>query len=60
MEQPGKTPERREKMNTQAQAQAQAQAAILRGKRDAPLFASPWMALFLLLRREWTTPRAKK
>lgn len=45
-------------MNTQAQAQAQ--AAILRGKRDAPLFASPWMALFLLLRREWTTPRAKK
>lgn len=41
-------------MNTQAQA------AILRGKRDAPLFASPWMALFLLLRREWTTPRAKK
>lgn len=28
-------------------------------KRDLPLFASPWMALFVLLRRELTTPRVE-
>jgi hypothetical protein len=30
-----------------------------RRKRDLPLFASPWMALFVLLRRELTTPRTE-
>lgn len=38
-------------MNTQHEA------AILAEKRQAPLYASPWLALFLLLRREWTVPR---
>lgn len=28
-----------------------------RRKRDLPLFASPWMALFVLLRRELTSTR---
>ena len=27
--------------------------------REAPLFASPWLALFLLLRKEWSAPRAR-
>jgi hypothetical protein len=44
------TPERRERMNTQ-------QRALLDGKKDNPLFASPWMALFVLLRRELSQPR---
>ena len=30
-----------------------------RRSRDLPLFASPWMALFVLLRRELTSPRAE-
>jgi hypothetical protein len=24
---------------------------------EAPLFASPWVALFLVLRKEWSQPR---
>ena len=28
-------------------------------KRDLPLFASPWMALFVLLKRELSAPRAE-
>ena len=36
------------------------QTAVLEKPREAPLFASPWMALFLLLRREWTNPRNEK
>jgi hypothetical protein len=34
--------------------------AVLKSKKEAPLFASTWMALFFLLRREWSTPRAEK
>ena len=36
------------------------QTAVLEKPREAPLFASPWMALFLLLRRELTSPRNEK
>lgn len=43
-------PKRRERMNTQQQA-------ILDSKKDNPLFASPWMALFVLLRRELSQSR---
>ena len=48
------TANRREPVNTSAQAVA------MKSKRDMPLFESPWVALFLLLRREWTTPRTTK
>ena len=27
--------------------------------RVAPLFASPWLALCMLLRKEWLAPRAR-
>lgn len=36
------------------------QTAVLEKQREAPLFASPWMALFLLLRRELSTPKDQK
>lgn len=36
------------------------QALLMKGKREAPLFASTWVALFVLLRREWSTARAEK
>ena len=39
---------------------SQYQTAVLEKRRETPLFASPWLALFLLLRREWTTPRNEK
>jgi hypothetical protein len=35
---------------------AHAQALKAR-KREMPLFESPWVALFLLLRREFSQPR---
>jgi hypothetical protein len=38
----------------------QSQAVLKKRTREAPLFASPWMALFLLLRREWATPRSRQ
>jgi hypothetical protein len=28
-------------------------------RQHSPLYASPWIALFLLLRREWAQPRAR-
>lgn len=33
------------------------QAVIPKPRHDAPLFASPWLALFFLLRRERTESR---
>ena len=36
------------------------QAVLRRRSREAPLFASPWMALFLLLRKEWLAPRSSR
>lgn len=39
---------------------AHSQAVVLKGKKEVPLFASTWMALFILLRREWSTPRTEK
>jgi hypothetical protein len=27
---------------------------------EAPLFASPWIALFLVLRKEWSQPRTAR
>ena len=45
-------PERRQRMNERTQTQHKARPA------RAPLFASPWLALFLLLRKEWLAPRS--
>jgi len=42
------------RMNTQVQA------TTMKSRREAPLFASTWVALFLLLRREWSLPRSEK
>ena len=39
-------------MNERTQTQHKARPA------RAPLFASPWLALFLLLRKEWLAPRS--
>lgn len=39
---------------------AQSQAVLNKQHREAPLFASPWMALFLLIRREWKAPRSRR
>lgn len=33
------------------------QAVMPKHRKDAPLFASPWMALYFLLRRELSQPR---
>ena len=38
---------------------AHAQALKAR-KKEIPLFESPWMALFLLLRREFSQPRSSQ
>lgn len=38
-------------MNTQTQA------VMPKARKDAPLFASTWVALYVLLRRELTQPR---
>ena len=40
-------------MNERTQTQTKAPP------RDAPLFASPWLALFLLIRKEWFAPRSQ-
>jgi len=37
-----------------------AQIAENKKKHQAPLFASPWMALFLVLRKEFTQQRPGK
>ena len=42
---------RRERMNAHAQA-------LRARKKEMPLFESPWVALFLLLRRELSQPRS--
>ena len=41
-------------MNTQSQA------VMKRRTREVPLYASPWMALFFVLRREWMSPRPRQ
>ena len=40
-----------------AEMNAQTRTETLPQQHQAPLFASPWVALFLLLRKEWLEPR---
>lgn len=41
-----------DKMNTGTRAEATVRLPALGRRPTAPLYASPWMALFILLRRE--------
>ena len=47
-----------DKMNTAVRAEAAIRMPALARRPGAPLYASPWMALFLLLRREIRQARA--
>ena len=50
---PGETPKRKRKMNTTTRTETLPQ-------RRAPLYASPWMALFMVLRNEFLASGDRK